>query len=361
MAGDVHYGNVSLLLHCDGTNNSTVFTDSSLTPKTVTAIGNAKISTTQSKFGGASAYFDGSGDVLTLPDNTAFPSGTDNWTIETQVYPTANLGGTYYTIISNCFPIQIYYLNGTVCVYLSSSANGGGYFVSGMLGPNNSVAVNAWSHIALVNNNGVYTIYVNGVAGSNPVVSATALAIAATAECIGALRDSASSPFSGYIDELRITKGIARYTANFTPPASAFADYGSEVTGTLSESLAASTFLAQAHDVTSGVLVGTNTFTGASFTINLSVNSKACNVTVRVPYKIWTASTVYALNDLVFPTNPITTPYYYKRIAIGTSGATEPTWPTTPGSQCNDGAVTNAWELVERLVQPITHGPLIPS
>jgi hypothetical protein len=56
---DPQFGSVSLLLHGDGTNGSTTITDNSPTPKTVTAVGNAQISTAQSKFGGASILFDG--------------------------------------------------------------------------------------------------------------------------------------------------------------------------------------------------------------------------------------------------------------------------------------------------------------
>ena len=64
---DPYYGNVSLLLYGDGANGSTTITDSSPTPKTVTAVGNAQISTAQSKFGGASIAFDGAGDYLIVP------------------------------------------------------------------------------------------------------------------------------------------------------------------------------------------------------------------------------------------------------------------------------------------------------
>ena len=65
--GDPYYSAVSLLLPMDGTNGSTTFTDSSLNGLTVTAVGNAQISTTQSKYGGASGYFDGTGDYCQFP------------------------------------------------------------------------------------------------------------------------------------------------------------------------------------------------------------------------------------------------------------------------------------------------------
>jgi hypothetical protein len=56
---DLNRSNVSLLLHGNGTNGSTTITDNSPSPKTVTAVGNAQISTAQSKYGGGSIAFDG--------------------------------------------------------------------------------------------------------------------------------------------------------------------------------------------------------------------------------------------------------------------------------------------------------------
>ena len=133
------------------------------------------------------------------------------------------------------------------------------------------------------------------------------------------------------------------------------------LSGVIVESLAANTFIARAYDVVSGALVGVAKITDtSSFTIN-GVAKIPCYVTVSADYKAWQAETIYALDDKVFPSDPTATPYYYKRTVSGVSGTTEPTWPTTPAGQCNDGASVNAWERVERLIQPITHGPRIPS
>jgi hypothetical protein len=79
---DPYFANVSLLLHMDGSNSSTTFTDNSSNGFTVTANGNAQISTAQSKWGGASGYFDGAGDFLTVPVNSAFELGTGNFDVE---------------------------------------------------------------------------------------------------------------------------------------------------------------------------------------------------------------------------------------------------------------------------------------
>ncbi len=71
----------------------------------------------------------------------------------------------------------------------------------------------------------------------------------------------------------------------------------------------------------------------------------------------WKPDTVYAVGDFVHPTNLSQTPYYYKRIVEGSSGATEPIWFTSPGGICDDGVIQSAWKLMSRIRHPITHGP----
>ena len=85
---DPNFADVSLLLHGDGANNSTTFTDSSSNNFTLSRVGDVKISTTESKFGGSSIFFDGTGDYLTLANNSDFNFPND-FTVEAWVYPTA--------------------------------------------------------------------------------------------------------------------------------------------------------------------------------------------------------------------------------------------------------------------------------
>jgi hypothetical protein len=109
------------------------------------------------------------------------------------------------------------------------------------------------------------------------------------------------------------------------------------------------------------VLVGRKT--AASGSVSLDVDSVSpVFVTIAPDYGDgWEPSTAYAVGDKVVASDTINNPYYYKRLTAGTSGTIEPTWPTTAGGRCDDGATTDAWELVERFPQPITHGPLMPS
>ena len=82
---DPYADNVSLLLNGNGDNGSTTFTDSSSYGHTVTPVGDAPLSTTHSKFGGASMYFDGSGDYLSIPDSDQFEIGSGEFPFEAWV------------------------------------------------------------------------------------------------------------------------------------------------------------------------------------------------------------------------------------------------------------------------------------
>lgn len=133
-----------------------------------------------------------------------------------------------------------------------------------------------------------------------------------------------------------------------------------EITGTISESLAADNWIARVYDEKTGVYIGKTLFTGVAFSVQLS-NPTPVTVTVSADQgAIWEASkTNIEINDKVFPTDPTSTPYYYIATAGGTTGATEPVWPVTAGGSVVDGSVT--WQRVERLIQPVTQSPLMPT
>ena len=122
---------------------------------------------------------------------------------------------------------------------------------------------------------------------------------------------------------------------------------------TLSETLAATNFKALALNLKT-LKVAESSVSGTNPSISAF---EGYNLVTLLPDigNEWKASTAYALNDKVFPTDPSTTPYYYECTTAGTSGATEPTWPLS--GAVNDGTVV--WTFVEQMVQPITHGPLL--
>ncbi len=216
---------ISLLLHADGVNGATAFTDNSLSPKTATANGNAQISTVQSRFGGASMAFDGSGDYISIPASSDVDFGAGDFTIELNLYKTANNANTsriwnpngdYFDGVSLGIDAS-----GNYAVYLST--NGTSWTHSLPIVAN--LANNQWYHLAVTRSGGSVFAFVNGVRYTVTTALGNAVLFnqMAYAHVIGG-QTGINRALTGYLDELRITKGIARYTANFTPPAVAFAN-----------------------------------------------------------------------------------------------------------------------------------------
>jgi len=211
---DPDLANVSLLLHGDGTNGSTTVIDSSPSPKTVTAFGNAQISTAQSKFGGSSVAFDGTGDYLVSASNVDFAFGTGDFTIELWLYvfntSRPNILVDLRTSASQVVP-TIYIEQGAVRYVVSDTVRIGAPFT----------LANTWVHLALARSQGSTRLFINGTqsgstyADSNNYIQSPVY--------IGARWDSLGST-AGYIDDLRITRGVARYDANFVPPTAPFPD-----------------------------------------------------------------------------------------------------------------------------------------
>lgn len=217
---DADYASVSLLLHCDGTDGATTFTDTSPTPKTVTAYGAAHIETDQSQFGGASGAFDGSSDYLLIGSASSFYfSGA--FTMEAWIYPT-NLA-SFKTIIGNWlagigYPF-IFGLNSKGNLILLANNSATPRVIS-----TGTLSTNAWAHVVVQRSAaGTLDLYINGVADGTASYATAIGPSGGMALYIGAC-DTTNHEFTGYIDELRITTGIARYAANFTPPTAAFLD-----------------------------------------------------------------------------------------------------------------------------------------
>ena len=226
IGGDPYYSAVSLLLPMDGTNGSTTFTDSSLNAATVTVTGDAQISTSQSKYGTA-GYFDGTGDYLSIPWNSAYAL-TGDFTVESWIYPTATPNGSawiaeQYTGGANTIAWCFGFVDSASAVTTGSKLFFGSYSGAAWSGvlASTGLTLNQWSHVAAVRSGSTLTIYLNGTA----VGSGTFSAAISTGDglYVGRRWDSyvAEPYFQGYLDDLRITK-YARYTSAFAPPAQAF-------------------------------------------------------------------------------------------------------------------------------------------
>jgi hypothetical protein len=217
----------SLLLRGEGVNNGTTFTDSSFNNLTVTGVGNAKTSTTAFKRGTASISFDGTGDYLTAPYSTALDLIGSDFTIEAWVNPAIfKAGGT--RIFSTGGGLVGWNSTTGIHILLQLSVSGRIDFqisqgtstpLSASSDP--AASLNTWTHLAVsyIYPNTVIT-FVNGVPktttlGATPVRPSTnpTTAIATIPGEAGGV----GTAFSGYIDNLVISKGVARYTTDFTP------------------------------------------------------------------------------------------------------------------------------------------------
>ena len=219
---DPNISQVSLLLHGNGTNGSTTITDSSPSPKAVTAVGNAQISTAiADPFGNSTRgvlAFDGTGDYLNISSNSAFGYGSSNFTIETWVY--RNVSTAVLVILDQraAASVQLVptlYINSTTLFYY---ANGSNRITGGV------VPASQWVHIALSRSGTSTRLFIDGLQTGSTYTDT--LNYIDSPVRIGDGNDGVSptASFSGYIDDFRITKGIARYTSNFTPPTAPFPD-----------------------------------------------------------------------------------------------------------------------------------------
>jgi hypothetical protein len=231
-AFEQYYNNTSLLLRGDGSNGSTVFTDSSPTASVITRNGNTVISTANSKYGGSSMYFDGNGDYLTIPNSTNYDFGAGNFTIEMWVNPSATglannaqkflfgkrASASSYASVLSFLTYSTVTSNFSVSFFVST--NGTTYGLQ-YISPATFVSPNVWTHLAFVRSGNQYSIYVNGIKTIAAASFSGQVFNNSSAFSVGSCYSAVSpgtSGYSGYIDDFRITKGIARYTSNFTPP-----------------------------------------------------------------------------------------------------------------------------------------------
>jgi hypothetical protein len=168
---------------------------------------------------GYSGYFDGIGDYLSVPANTAFVMGTGDFTAEAWIYPTATPVSANGGIISNggdsnqsanqTFIISLTTTN-TISIYLGTSVSGTSITTS------TTVSLNTWNHIAVTRSGNNFTIWLNGVSAATGTNSVNLSA--STTVLIGRqYTDIDGRYFTGYISNLRVVKGTAVYTSNFTP------------------------------------------------------------------------------------------------------------------------------------------------
>ena len=225
---DADFDSVVLLMHMNGSDASTTFTDE--IGKTVTTHDNAQIDTAQSKWGGASGLFDGIDDYLSIASNTDFDFGTGDYTIEAWIRPAAFTSDdviiSRYSTWASDVEFYLAVRAGTPNIVIYRAGNS----VPVALEGNTGLSVDTWYHVAVVRSSDTTTMYVDGVAQTE--THSGSVNISGSAEVRIALNNDGGEEFDGHIDDLRITKGVARYTSNFTPPNGQFPDVGPTPTPT---------------------------------------------------------------------------------------------------------------------------------
>jgi len=202
-----------VLLHMDGENNSTTFVDSGPNNLPIQVIGTAKISTSQSVFGGSSAYFDGSGGHLALASSAIFDVISGDFTIAMRVRITGQMGYCGLAVFPSGDDHGLYiYRNGTNDNVLAWYDPNGSLI--GTINMNDS----QWYSVAAVRRLGVLRLYVEGQAEAQTYSNSSA--IFGPSMLIGAFPEY-EEYFQGYIDEF-IFDRKALYSGNFTPPSTPF-------------------------------------------------------------------------------------------------------------------------------------------
>lgn len=217
--GDPYFDNVVALLHFDGLHGATAFTDVKGHP--FTTAGDPYIDTAQSKWGGASLLLDGSGDAVSTPNSADFNFGTGDFTVEWWMYlsvawtsqpSSAGIVGQKQNDASYGWVV---YRDGTQPSKVNFRGAGGNNFFTA-----STPATNTWQHWAVTRQGTTVRWFLNGVldaTGTNNanINDGTAPLYVGFAQTWGGYLNS-------WIDDLRITKGVARYTESFTPPNAPF-------------------------------------------------------------------------------------------------------------------------------------------
>jgi hypothetical protein len=188
---------------------------------------------TQSKFGGASALFDGTGDFLSRAYDVNFDFILSDFTFEAWVYPTAlkasgsrvistGGGGVAWNNTTGIHALIQLDSTGKITLQISNNTASPVTAIS-----TNGASLNAWSFISVSISGSNAYMAVNG-ASSTHALTARARPSTNPQIAIGTIPGEAGAvgtAFQGYMDEVRLTKGVGRYTGSFTPPALPFPNY----------------------------------------------------------------------------------------------------------------------------------------
>jgi len=182
-------------------------------------ISTVQASTTTYKFGTASIKFNGTSDCLITGYNPINSFGTSDFTIEMWLYISS---GVNYQFIMGSTATGGMMIGLNVPISGTPSIAIGQHNVAWVLnfGSSISFASNTWTHIAITRSGSTNRAFINGVQLGSNITDSTSWSFSNNTPYIGT--NALTNFYGGYMDDIRITNGVARYTANFTPPTAAF-------------------------------------------------------------------------------------------------------------------------------------------
>ena len=208
------------LLHFNGADGGTTFTDE--VGKTWTRVGSAVTKTAWKEFGTASGYFSGGNDRIYTPDHADFAFGTGNFTIDLWIKTTQSTEGHIVyqgndgeTAATVAFWIRMY---GGKVSFVPDYRN---YPSHHVIQSQANVNDGNPHHVAVVRNGDTFTLYVDGTSQNSVALASFNMTDSSNNLSVGKMGPS-YYPYIGYVDELRISKGIARWTSSFTPPSAEY-------------------------------------------------------------------------------------------------------------------------------------------
>jgi len=219
--GDEYFGSVQLLLHCNGDNDAQVFTDSSSAARTISVgAGDVYTKTATKKFGSASASISNAVlSYLTTSQSPDLDMDSGDITVELWVNSTASAVNTNRPLVTN--------MGGAITNYNLQINNSNHVYCSGKdfsLEGTTTVTTDAWHHVAFTKQGSVLRLFLDGNLEASYTMSVAPSAQRNNPQGFQIGAEWTYLRFDGYVDDVRITKGVARYTASFTPPSEEFAD-----------------------------------------------------------------------------------------------------------------------------------------
>lgn len=301
---------------------SSTFVDNSPNAFPITVNGNSYTGTLNNPFNSPvnyttppvqawSTYFDGSGDYLSVASNAALGVGSGDFTIECWIYLTQNFDATGQGVVT-----ASYNTNFAVIGVNSGAGNKIDFYVANvaLTSGTNYIGLNNWTHLAFVRSSGTTRIYFNGVqVASSGSLTGTG---AAAALYVGTLSHTLSQEMTGYISNVRLVKGTAVYTANFTPPTAPL----TAIPGTSLLTCQSNRFVDNSIN---------------NFTLSTFGNTAISPVSPFIPTQAWSAAS-YGGTMYFDGTGDYLTVANNAAFDLGSGNATIETWiyPTTSGQTC---------------------------